>query len=110
MPLAARTRPESNRLNLTVKHLAPAEAPRWDAFVQACPRGTFFHLSGWQRVIENTLGHPTHYLYVDSEAGIQGVLPLGHVKSWLFGNALISTRPSRHRGLSGRLARGICVR
>ena len=87
----ARTHPESNRLNLTVKILEPSETPRWDAFVESCPQGTFFHLSGWKQVIEKALGHPTHYLYVDSEDGIQGVLPLGHVKSWLFGNALIST-------------------
>lgn len=87
---AARSHPESRRLKLSVKRLVPSKAPEWDAFVESCPQGTFFHLSGWQRVIDTAIGHTTHYLYVDSEHGIQGILPLGHVNSLLFGNALIS--------------------
>ncbi|MCB1737183.1 MAG: FemAB family PEP-CTERM system-associated protein, partial [Gammaproteobacteria bacterium] len=51
---------------------------------------TFFHLSGWQRVIHATLDHRTDYLYAERDGAIVGVLPLGQVRSRLFGNALTS--------------------
>jgi FemAB-related protein (PEP-CTERM system-associated) len=66
------------------------EASRWDAFVLACPQATFFHRTGWQQIIRKVFGHPTHYLYVERDGRIEGVLPLAHVKSFVFGNALIS--------------------
>jgi FemAB-related protein (PEP-CTERM system-associated) len=67
-----------------------AGAARWDAFVQACPQATFFHRSGWQRVIGQVFRHDTHYLFTVRDDCITGVLPLAHVKSLLFGSALTS--------------------
>lgn len=64
---------------------------QWDAFVDQRADGTFFHLSGWQRVLQLTLGHPTYYLYATLNHEIVGVLPLAWVHSKLFGNALVST-------------------
>jgi FemAB-related protein (PEP-CTERM system-associated) len=63
----------------------------WDSFVRAHPQGTFFHLSGWQRVLKRAFGHRSYYLVARREANIVGVLPLARVKSLLFGDALIST-------------------
>ena len=63
----------------------------WDRFVDAHPQATFFHRAGWQRVIERSFGHRTHFLYAASGNAIHGVLPLVHVKSLLFGNYLAST-------------------
>ena len=71
--------------------LGNGDRERWDAFVASCPEATFFHLTGWKNVLENVLGHPTFYLYAESDSGIEGVLPLAHVRSRLFGNALVST-------------------
>jgi FemAB-related protein (PEP-CTERM system-associated) len=34
--------------------------------------------------------HPTYYLYAERDGVIEGVLPLAHVKSLLFGNGLVS--------------------
>ena len=67
-----------------------AAAARWDAFVMACPGATFFHRSGWQDVIASVFRHSTHFLYAERNQRIEGVLPLVHVNSLLFGNALIS--------------------
>ncbi len=67
------------------------QARRWDEFVQGAEDGTFFHLSGWMRVLKEAFSHPTHYLYAERDGQICGVLPLAHVKSFLFGNSLIST-------------------
>lgn len=75
---------------ITVHDLDDAAVPRWDRFVEACPQASFFHRAGWKAVIENSLGHRGHYLYAESGGDILGVLPLIHVRSRLFGNALIS--------------------
>jgi FemAB-related protein (PEP-CTERM system-associated) len=66
------------------------EARRWDAFVQACPQATFFHQAGWQEIVSGIFRHPTYFLYAERDGVIEGVLPLAHVKSLLFGNALVS--------------------
>lgn len=76
---------------MQVKSLDPAGFDRWDAFVAAAPDGTFFHLAAWKNVIERAFGHNTHYLYAERDDRITGVLPLAHVNSRLFSNALIST-------------------
>jgi len=74
----------------TVKRFSSGDGPRWDAFVSATAGGSFYHLSGWRSIIENRLHHPTYYLYCEGDGKIEAVLPLVHVKSLLFGNALIS--------------------
>jgi FemAB-related protein (PEP-CTERM system-associated) len=73
---------------LTLHLLEPQERPRWDAFVRTCPEATFFHLSGWQRVIEKSFGIRTWFYYVQQDGQIQGVLPLAEIKSRLFGHSL----------------------
>ena len=78
---------------LTVKTLACDDgvaAARWDEFVFRCPEATFFHRTGWQRIIEGVFGHSTHFLYAERAGAIEGVLPLAHVKSLLFGKALVA--------------------
>ena len=65
-----------------------ANAARWDAFVMACPQATFFHRAGWQNIIHQVFRHETYFLYAERAGAIEGVLPLGHVNSWLFGNSL----------------------
>jgi len=75
-----------------VQRLLPgdvANAQRWDAFVLDCPQATFFHRAGWQGVIGESFRHDTYFLYVQEGGYIQGILPLAHVNSRLFGNALV---------------------
>lgn len=76
---------------IEVRELDNHSEAEWDAFVEQCPEATFFHRAGWKRVIESSFGHKTHFLYAARNGKIEGVLPLGHVKSRLFGNALISS-------------------
>jgi FemAB-related protein (PEP-CTERM system-associated) len=75
---------------MDVKELDDGRKADWDAFVDVCPEASFFHRSGWKEVIERAFGHPMPYLYAEDAGRIAGVLPLGHVRSLLFGNALIS--------------------
>ena len=72
----------------TLHLLQPHERARWDAFVRSCPDATFFHLSGWQKVIEESFGIKTWFYYVQQDGQIQGVLPLAEIKSRLFGHSL----------------------
>lgn len=74
-----------------VTELARGDEARWDDFVRASAIGTFYHLSGWRGIIENQLHHRTYYLACEADGVLQAVLPLVHVNSRLFGNALIST-------------------
>jgi FemAB-related protein (PEP-CTERM system-associated) len=78
---------------ITIKQLAPSDregAQRWDDFIFACPEATFFHRAAWQGIIADVFRHPTYFLYAEFAGEIQGVLPLAHVKSLLFGNALVA--------------------
>ena len=78
---------------ITIKQLAPSDregAQRWDEFIFACPEATFFHRAAWQGIIADVFRHPTYFLYAEIAGQIQGVLPLAHVKSMLFGNALVA--------------------
>ena len=48
---------------ITIEKLNPALCEKWDAYVKSHPHGSFFHLCGWQRVIEQVYGHETIYLF-----------------------------------------------
>ena len=76
--------------DLAIRELDEAAIPDWDRFVAECSGATFFHRAGWKRVIERSFGHRTHYLYAERAGVIEGILPLVHVKSLVFGNSLIS--------------------
>ncbi len=78
---------------LKIRHLDLADtatALRWDEFVLSCSEATFFHRSAWQKIIREVFKHPTHFLYAEDEFGIRGILPLAHVNSRLFGNAVVA--------------------
>ena len=65
-------------------------AAAWDAYVLGCPQATFFHRAGWQRILREVFKHDAYFLYATQDGRITGVLPLGHVKSLLFGTSLTS--------------------
>ncbi len=73
-----------------IKRLDSSSLKSWDNYILKSEQGTFFHLSGWKQLVEKIFSHSTYYLYVEENGKITGVLPLVHVKSLLFGNALVS--------------------
>ena len=75
---------------VSLRTLDPSSAPAWDAFVLAHPHGTFFHKAAWASIIKDAFGHDVHYLFVERDGAITGVLPLARVKTLLFGDTLIS--------------------
>jgi len=76
---------------LQVKQLDDPKLAEWESFVLRTPQATFFHRAGWKQVIERSFGHRTHFLYAEREGVIEGVLPLVHIKSRIFGNSLVSS-------------------
>jgi FemAB-related protein (PEP-CTERM system-associated) len=90
---------------ITIKRLEGADAhaaARWDAFVTTCPEATFFHRAGWQVLIEEVFRHRAYFLYAQDGDEIVGVLPLAHVDSLLFGNALVSLPFAVYGGVAAR--------
>lgn len=77
--------------DVTIRRMDDAARPRWDAFVQACGEGTFFHLSAWRGIIEAEMGCSSYYLYAERAGEIVGVLPLSRVRNLIAGDVLIST-------------------
>jgi FemAB-related protein (PEP-CTERM system-associated) len=75
---------------LTIRPLGTANMAAWDRFVDGVPGGTFFHRAAWAGVIERAFGHATHYACVEQDGAITGVLPLARVRTWLFGDRLVS--------------------
>lgn len=57
----------------------------------ADPEGSFCHLDGWRTIMEDVLGHQTHYLEERAADGaLSGILPLVRVRSRIFGDYLLS--------------------
>jgi serine/alanine adding enzyme len=72
----------------------------WDSFVQSAQDATPYHQFRWKMVITKTFSHSCHYLgAVDNNGEGQGVLPLVHMRSKLFGNFLISVPFVNYGGL-----------
>jgi FemAB-related protein (PEP-CTERM system-associated) len=90
-------------VSVVVERLDPSSAPEhaaWDAFVQGCAQANFFHRAGWQRILREVFKHDVHYLLARKDGRISGVLPLAHVKSMLFGNALTSLPFAAYAGVA----------
>jgi len=63
----------------------------WDACVQTASGWTHFHRWGWKAVIEQVFGHECLYIAArDAEGHVAAVLPLVQVRSFLFGDYLVS--------------------
>ncbi|WP_420144028.1 FemAB family XrtA/PEP-CTERM system-associated protein [Sphingobium sp.] len=70
----------------------PAQAQAADAFVLDHPDSTPFHRTAWLRAITQATGHRALLLAAVAPSGeIRGLLPLHHIKSRLFGQALVSS-------------------
>ncbi|MGB0128204.1 MAG: peptidoglycan bridge formation glycyltransferase FemA/FemB family protein, partial [Rhodocyclaceae bacterium] len=86
----------------TVRICTSSDDDAWDAYVAGNPESSLYHQSAWKRVIVTSFGHESIYLMSFDPAGqCNGVLPLIHIRSWLFGN-FISSLPFFNYG-------GLCV-
>jgi len=87
-------------VTLFIRESQSADAAVWDTYVHSHPRATLYHLYGWRNVIEKTYGHKTYYIAAINSSNLTnssnptnplvGILPLVHLKHFIFGNSLIS--------------------
>ena len=99
LPRAGEGRGEGREARIDIHRLDPADTAahaRWDAFVLGCAQAT------WQKILRRVFRHDTHYLYAQIGDRIEGVLPLAHVNSLLFGNALVSLPFAVYGGVAAR--------
>ena len=71
----------------------------WERFVETAPGASNYHRMGWREVIERSFGHPTYYLSAWQDGQLQGILPLVHMQSRLFGSFLVSLPFFNYGGL-----------
>jgi FemAB-related protein (PEP-CTERM system-associated) len=77
-----------------------SEGAEWDSFIRASKDATAYHRFGWKAVFQNSFAHPCHYLAaINDDGGWQGVLPLVHMRSRMFGNFLVSLPFVNYGGL-----------
>jgi len=82
-------------MTITIENADSRDENKWSAYVARHPGAHLAHCWGWKDIFENVFGHRSHFLFalknIDSEPQVVvGVLPLFHVKSFLFGSALIA--------------------
>jgi len=78
-----------------------AEDALRDDYVRTHARGTFFHLSGWRRVIERVYGHEPLDVYAWRGERLVGVLPLMLCRGLIGGRNLISMPYATYGGPLG---------
>jgi FemAB-related protein (PEP-CTERM system-associated) len=76
---------------LAVRRAATADEAHVLAFLESHPKSTPFHRPDWLRAVERGCGHESHMLIAETFGAVTGFLPLTHVRSRLFGSALVST-------------------
>jgi FemAB-related protein (PEP-CTERM system-associated) len=77
-----------------------SEESAWDLFIRSIEDATSYHRLKWRNVITESFGHNCHYLAaIDNNGEWQGVLPLVHMRSRLFGHFLISVPFVNYGGL-----------
>lgn len=91
---------------LRIRALAESDCVAWDAFVQAAPDATFFHLTKWRDLIVRHHRHRAHYLYAERGGQIVAILPLIEMRSAIFGHSLSSLPFAVYGGIVGQDVEG----
>lgn len=77
-------------MNIELKKLQAENDKVWNSYVRFHKDGTPFHLTSWRDAISKAFGHKSYYWSAWKNGKICGIMPLTHVKSFLFGNVLSS--------------------
>lgn len=75
-------------MSCPVEILRDEEQPLWEAYVAR--NGRNYHRLAWRQVVQKSFGHPTYYLIAKTGGAVCGILPLVFVRSWFFGQSLVS--------------------
>ena len=76
---------------IQVAQLQEHEYPLWNAYIESHEDGTLNHRAEWASLIKDALGQKPYYFVAKNEQGdIVGALPIINLKSFLFGNFMVS--------------------
>ena len=75
---------------MRVEKLSIGKESLWDDYVDQHPEATFFHKSGWKRVIMDSMNHEAHYLMAVDDNKLIGIYPLFILSTGLFGKMGVS--------------------
>jgi FemAB-related protein (PEP-CTERM system-associated) len=92
---------EMRSSGLTIKPYDSTIAESWDQFVYGHPQASFFHLTGWKRVIEKTFRYKANYHYCERGGGLVGIAPIFDFSNWLVGHCYISVPLAAYGGICG---------
>jgi FemAB-related protein (PEP-CTERM system-associated) len=88
-----------NGVPLRVRELVPGEDARWDARVRQFEGSTFFHQTGWRKVVEDIFRHEPHYVVAEQGGRWVGLLPMFLTKSPFLGTNLVSVPYAVYGGM-----------
>jgi FemAB-related protein (PEP-CTERM system-associated) len=78
-------------MTFTVLAATQADAGDWQRFVASHPEAHFAHDWAWRQILDEAFGQSAHYLLArGADGAVAGILPMIHVRSLLFGSALVS--------------------
>lgn len=75
----------SRPASVAVQPVNPAHCKDWDRAVARHPGHSFFHSAAWAAVLERTYSFTPAYFAINNGDGIESLLPLMEVDSWLTG-------------------------
>ncbi len=75
---------------MMIRIVSLSDKQLWNDYVDQHEQGHLFHRFEWKEVIDKAIKHNTYYLIAEKAGKVEGLLPLTHVKSLLFGNNLVS--------------------
>ena len=82
--------PDVSLRDAEVRRVDPTSDPQWDTDLAACPGATFFHCASWARVLQSAYGYTPVYFAVRHPTGLEALLPMMEVDSWLTGRRGVS--------------------
>lgn len=89
-------------MNLEIKQLSKNDEKKWDEFVMENNDTTFYHQMGWNKVVEETYGHKSFYLFAENDEGnVVGILPMFLIKDIFFGKRFVSMPFAPYGGVCG---------
>ena len=86
-------------LIIEISELKTEDEKEWDEYVRKSKNSTFYHQTGWKRVIIDTYHHRPLYLVAKHDDSISGILPLFTIRYPFFGEVSVSLPYAPYAGI-----------
>lgn len=84
---------------MEIAELKPEDEKEWDEYVRKSGNSTFYHQTGWKRVLQDTYHHRPLYLVAKQDDRISGILPLFTIRYPFFGEVSVSLPYAPYAGI-----------